>query len=246
MADDCTPDSFKRARCWGETHEEARSAVIRHLVYSSHHNISEDDAEILVGEAVIEQEDWTSAKPARSRLVSPSPKHRKKDKKGDKKEHKSRHRSRSPTRPSARSSRSPPPSAMSSGSQLLPAAPKQQAAAAIVNSRIAELGAGQVFVEVLDHCASLMADFKRPPPPQPVPTTSASSTDLVTPRFQHKADILMVPAEKVKHAIDALGRGIMAATHAQRLALAAANSFSVEVEVLCDVKKTLETVMTSE
>jgi hypothetical protein len=56
-------------------------------------------------------------------------------------------------------------------------------------------------------------------------------------------DILMIPAEKVKHAIDALGRGITAATHAQRLALAAANSFSVEVEVLTDVKKTLEAIM---
>ena len=83
-----------------------------------------------------------------------------------------------------------------------------------------------------------MKDNKKPPkPPQQQLELAATS------RASHNGDILMVPAEKVKHAIDSLGRGITAATHAQRLALAAANSFSVEVEVLSDVKKTLEAVM---
>ena len=108
------------------------------------------------------------------------------------------------------------------------------AAANVVNARIAKEGAGTVFVDVLEHCATLMKEFKRPPPPQ---------LELSTSRYNNSSDILMIPAEKVKHAIDALGRGITAATHAQRLALAAANSFSVEVEVLSDVKKTLEVIM---
>ena len=251
-ADECKPDSFKRAKCWGETPEEARSALVRHLVYSSHHNFPEDEAEAIASKALVEQEDWTSAKPARSRLVSPSPKrrHAPTDKKGDDAKHKSSRtrRSRSPpqSQPSARRSRSPPPSAKASGSQMQPA-PKKQAVAKIVNARIAEEGAGTVFVEVLEHCATLMADFKKPPPPQPATSASSvASVELVTSRFQHKSDIHMIPSEKVKHAIDALGRGITAATHAQRLALAAANSFSVEVEVLSDVKKTLESMMTGE
>ena len=106
--------------------------------------------------------------------------------------------------------------------------------AKVVNARIAEEGAGTVFVEVLEHCATLMKEFKKPPPPQ---------LELSTSRYNNSSDILMIPAEKVKHAIDALGRGITAATHAQRLALAAASSFLVDVEVLSDVKKTLEAVM---
>ena len=123
----------------------------------------------------------------------------------------------------ARRSRSPPVTAAASK------AGGSQSRANVVNDRIANEGAGPVFVEVLEHCATLMKEFKKPPPPH---------LDLYTAR-----DILMIPAEKVKHAIDALGRGITAATHAQRLALAAANSFSVEVEVLTDVKRTLEAVM---
>ena len=128
----------------------------------------------------------------------------------------------------ARRSRSPPVTAAASK------AGGSQSRANVVNDRIANEGAGPVFVEVLEHCATLMKEFKKPPPPQ---------LELSTSRYNNSSDILMTPAEKVKHAIDALGRGITAATHAQRLALAAANSFSVEVEVLTDVKRTLEAVM---
>jgi hypothetical protein len=135
-------------------------------------------------------------------------------------------RSRSPpVRAAARRSRSPPVPA---------AASKSSGSQQAVNARVVKEGAGPVFVEVLEHCVTLMKEHKRPPP---------SQLELAQSGVMTSCDILMIPAEKVKHAIDALGRGITAATHAQRLALAAANSFSVEVEVLSDVKKTLEAIM---
>ena len=206
LATDCKPESFKRAKCWAETREEAMSALVHHLVHSSHHSIPEDEAETMASTAAFAQEDWPPTKPAPVLAVSPT-----------------RRRAPAEKKEVARRSRSPPVTAAASK------AGGSQSRANVVNDRIANEGAGPVFVEVLEHCATLMKEFKKPPPPH---------LDLYTAR-----DILMIPAEKVKHAIDALGRGITAATHAQRLALAAANSFSVEVEVLTDVKKTLEAVM---
>ena len=227
LADDCKPESFKRAKCWAETKEEAMAALVRHLVHSSHHNIPADDAEQIASEATFDHEDWTSAKPAPVRLVSPKRRLASAEKKADEVQ---------PSKPRAHRSRSPPVEAAASkasGSAPTPAAK-------VVNTRINVEGPGPVFVEVLEHCAALMKDFKKPPkPPQQQLELAATS------RASHSGDILMVPAEKVKHAIDSLGRGITAATHAQRLALAAANSFSVEVEVLTDVKKTLEAIMTT-
>ena len=224
LADDCKPESFKRAKCWAETKEEAMAKLVQHLVHSSHHNISEDDAEQLATEATFEHEDWTSSKPAQGRLVSP--KRRPAEKADDVQPRPRAHRSRSPPVEAAASK--------ASGSAPTPAAKA-------VNTRINVEGPGPVFVEVLEHCAALMKDFKKPPKPPPQQQLELATTS----RASHSGDILMVPAEKVKHAIDSLGRGITAATHAQRLALAAANSFSVEVEVLSDVKKTLEAIMTA-
>ena len=226
LADDCKPESFKRAKCWAETKEEAMSKLVQHLVHSSHHNISEDDAEQLATEATFEHEDWTSSKPAPVRLASPKRRLASAEKKADEVQ---------PSKHRAHRSRSPPVEAAASkasGSAPTPAAK-------VVNTRITTEGPGPVFVEVLEHCAALMKDFKKPPkPPQ-------QQLELSTSRYTNNSDILMIPAEKVKHAIDSLGRGITAATHAQRLALAAANSFSVEVEVLSDVKKTLEAMVTA-
>ena len=219
LADECKPESFKRAKCWGETREEAMRHLVHHLVHSSHHSIPEDEAETMASLAAFTQEDWPQPKPAPAtptRRGAPA----------EKKEVARRSRSPPPRNP-GRSSRSPPVQA---------AASKSSGSKQAVNARVIKEGAGPVFVEVLEHCATLMKEFKKPPPPQ---------LELSTSRYNNSSDILMIPAEKVKHAIDALGRGITAATHAQRLALAATNSFSVEVEVLSDVKKTLEAVMVS-
>ena len=216
LATDCKPESFKRAKCWAETREEAMSALVHHLVHSSHHLTPVDDAEILASDADFEYEEWPMPKPAhaekqeaarRSRSPIRSPTHRR-GAPAQKKDKQAR----------ARSSRSPPVKAAVSK-------------AGIPQSRLgANEDAGGAFVQVLEHCATLMKGYQKTPP--------SNAMDVYTAR-----DILMIPAEKVKHAIDALGRGITAATHAQRLALAAANSFSVEVEVLTDVKRTLEAVM---
>jgi hypothetical protein len=216
LAAECKPESFKRAKCWGETREEAMSNLVHHLVHSSHHSIPEDEAEMMANSAEFIQEDWPQPKPAPAtptRRGAPS----------EKKEVARRSRSPPPMNP-GRSSRSPPVQAAASKSS-----------GSRINTRVAKEGAGPVFVEVLEHCALLMKEFKKPPPP--------SQLELAPAGNMKSCDILMIPAEKVKHAIDALGRGITAATHAQRLAVAAANSFSVEVEVLTDVKKTLEAIM---
>ena len=219
LATDCKPESFKRAKCWGETREEAMRHLVHHLVHSSHHSIPEDEAETMASLAAFTQEDWPQPKPAPAtptRRGAPA----------EKKEVARRSRS-PPVRAATRRSRSPPVQA---------AASKSSGSKQAVNARVLKEGAGPVFVEVLEHCVTLMKEHKRPPP---------SQLELAQSGVMTSCDILMIPAEKVKHAIDALGRGITAATHAQRLALAAANSFSVEVEVLSDVKKTLEAVMVS-
>ena len=223
LSDDCKPESFKRAKVWAETKEEAMAKLVQHLVHSSHHNIPEEDAEQLATEATFEHEDWTSSKPAQGRLTSP----------------KRRPAETADDVQPRRSNRSRSPPVLATASKASGSAPGPAAKA--VNTRINQEGAGTVFVEVLEHCAALMKDFKKPQKPPPQQQLELATT---TPRAAAGGDILMVPAEKIKHAIDSLGRGITAATHAQRLALAAANSFSVEVEVLTDVKKTLEAVMT--
>jgi hypothetical protein len=194
------------------------SNLVHHLVHSSHHSIPEDEAETIASSAEFIQEDWPQPQPKPAPATPP-----RRGAPSEKKEVARRSRSPPPRHPGS-SSRSPPVQA---------AVPKSSGSR--INARVAKEGAGPVFVEVLEHCVTLMKEFKKPPPP--------SQLELAQAGNMTSGDILMIPAEKIKHAIDALVRGITAATHAQRLALAAANSFSVEVEVLSDVKKTLEAVM---
>jgi len=46
-AEDCSSQAWKRSQCWGQSAEECKSQVIRHLMTSGLHNMSRDDAESL-------------------------------------------------------------------------------------------------------------------------------------------------------------------------------------------------------
>ena len=58
LASDCTPGSWKRAKCSGKCQAQAKLALKQHLMNSGNHQISREDADRVVRGADLKHEQW--------------------------------------------------------------------------------------------------------------------------------------------------------------------------------------------
>ena len=71
LKESCSSHSWKKARAWGESDQECREQVIRHLIKSGHHELSYSDAVNIGNLAIVESyEEEDEAAAANKKIVS--------------------------------------------------------------------------------------------------------------------------------------------------------------------------------
>jgi hypothetical protein len=205
LHEDCTEQSWARAKVWDYDEEGCRQRMKEHLVNSSHHLLPEDEAQDIADRTELDHSTWPVTKKQRKNVQvendedigsvvprTPPVKHH--------------DRVRQPT---ARAIEAAVAGLRNEFDHKLATASSSASAAA--------------SAPLQQYIAAGSAALLQPAPPPTPPLTTIQ---------QHRGDSVVVSATMVKATLDALERANVAARHAQRLCNAAATAFSHEAEVI--------------
>ena len=221
---ECSSQAWKRSGCWDYTEDECRARVYDHLVKSSLHVVTPEDAMVMAQGVELatdeHQEDATTM------LQQVQKRRRQQPHEADTDAMPKTPPMRPPMRPLK--TKAPPP--------LMPSLTD---VATVVATAVKDTLLAVKTELAADRAAGRAASSGHKPQPSPfgaIPRLTAEPPGM-------SSDIAVVRIETMKTAVEALDRAHVAALHAQKLCAAASQVFETEARVLMEAKNACQQVL---